>query len=229
MAVSIEQLFEAGAHFGHKTNRWSPKQKTNIHSSKGGIHIINLEKTVQALEKYLPEVTKVVAKGGKVLFVGTKTQLKEVIKVNAEIAGMPYITERWLGGMLTNRQTINDRIKKLKTLESRMETGELINRYSKLEVQRFQEEIDKLNRIFGGIKDMNTLPQLVFIADTLTNDLAIKEAKTLGIPVIGLVDSNADPTKVEMPIPGNDDATSAVSLIASYIAEAINKGKDQVK
>src|SRR6202012_3879277 len=163
--VDIKQLLEAGAHFGHKTSRWHPKMAPYIHSKRGGTHIIDLTKTVAGLDAALAFLTKTAADGKQVLLVGTKRQAQDIIKKAAEDTGMPFVTERWLGGMLTNWNTIGGRIKHLKDLEARMESGELANRYNKLEVQRFQEEIDELNRLYGGIKDMNSRPGAVFIVD----------------------------------------------------------------
>ncbi len=223
--VDIKALLEAGVHFGHKTSRWHPKMAPYIHSKRQEAHIINLEKTVEALEKALPELTKVVAGGKKILFVGTKKQMRETVKEAAESVDMPYVTERWVGGTLTNVDTISKQIRKLKDLERKMESGELNNRYSKLEVQRYQEEIDALNLRYGGIKEMNEQPALVVVMDTLQDKNAIKEAKTLKIPVVALVDTNSDPSEIDFPVPANDDAIKGVSLILNYFIEAIKEGK----
>jgi small subunit ribosomal protein S2 len=230
MTISkIEELLQAGAHFGNKTNKWNPKMGKYIHSARKGVHIINLERTVEALEKVLPKITDLVAKGGTILFVGTKNQLKNKVKESAEKVEMPYVSERWFGGMLTNRSTILNQIKKLKTLESRMSTGELNARYSKLEVLKMSQEIDKLNKDFGGIKDMTTLPSAIFVVDTLTNVLAIKEAKSLKIPVIAINDTDTDPSKVDFTIPANDDAVSSVGMILDNVVMAIEEGKMKIK
>jgi small subunit ribosomal protein S2 len=223
--VDIKQLLEAGAHFGHKTSRWHPKMAPYIHSKRQEAHIINLEKTVEALNAALPEVTKIVAGGKKVLLVGTKKQVKGLIREAAESVDMPYVTVRWVGGTLTNVDTINKQIKKLRDLERKMASGELENRYSKLEVQRFQEEIEALNERYGGIKDMNEQPAAVIVADTLQDKNAIKEAHVLGIPTFAIVDTNSDPTGIEYPIPANDDAMKSVGLIISYFVAAIKEGK----
>ena len=221
----IKQLFEAGAHFGHKTSRWNPKMAGYIHSKRGDSHIINLEKTVEQLEKALPFITEVASHGRQVLFVGTKKQARDVVVNSATAAGQPYVTERWLGGMLTNASTIQSQIKKLKLLDKRMATGELANRYNKLEVQRFQEEIDALNVKYGGIKDMKGRPGALFVLDAVADRNAVNEAVKLGLPVIAICDTNADPTGVTYPIPANDDAISSLSAIADYVVAAVKAGE----
>ena len=223
--VDIKKLLEAGAHFGHKTSRWHPKMAQYIHSKRDGTHIIDLTKTVDGLENALEFVTETAGKGKQVLLVGTKRQAQDIIKKLAEDTGQPYVTERWLGGMLTNWNTISGRIKHLKDLESRMETGELANKYNKLEVQRFQEEIDELNRLYGGIKDMNSRPGAVFIVDVIADANAVREANKIGIPIVALVDTNADPSQVQHPIPANDDAIKTIQLMADYMGQAIASGK----
>jgi small subunit ribosomal protein S2 len=226
--ADIKELLAAGAHFGHKTSRWHPKMAPYIHSKRQGAHIINLEKTVDALDEALPELTKLASKGEKVLFVGTKKQMKDMVKEIAESVDMPYVTVRWVGGMLTNVETVSKQIRKLKDLERRMASGELEKRYSKLEVQRFQEEIDVLNERYGGIKDMNKQPVAVIVADTIQDKNAIKEAKTLKIPVFAICDTNSDPTEVDYPIPANDDAIKSVKTILEYFAAAVKEGKAKV-
>lgn len=226
--ADIKELLAAGAHFGHKTSRWHPKMAPYIHSKRQGAHIINLEKTVDALETALPELTRLAAKGKKVLFVGTKKQLKDGVKEVAESIDMPYVTVRWVGGMLTNVETMTKQIRKLKDLERRMASGELEKRYNKLEVQRFQEEIDTLNERYSGIKDMNEQPVAVIVTDVMQDKNAIKEAKSLNIPVFAIVDTNCDPTVVDYPIPANDDAIKSVKLILDYFAEAIKEGKAKI-
>ena len=223
--ADIKELLAAGAHFGHKTSRWHPKMAPYIHNKRQGAHIINLEKTVEALDKALPEISRRVAGGKKVLFVGTKKQMKDTVKAIAESVDMPYVTVRWVGGMLTNVETINKQIRKLKDLERRMASGELEKRYSKLEVQRFQEEIDDLNERYGGIKGMTEQPVAVIVADTIQDRNAIKEAQSLNIPVFAIVDTNSNPTGIDYPIPANDDAIKSVKLILEYFATAIKEGK----
>lgn len=223
--VDIKALLESGAHFGHKTSRWHPKMAPYIHSKRQDAHIINLEKTVSALETALPEITKIVKGGKKVLFVGTKKQMKEITKAAAESVEMPYVTERWVGGTLTNVSTVNRQIKKLKDLERRMASGELEMRYSKLEVQRFQEEINLLNTRYGGIKEMTEQPAAIIVTDAIQDKNAIKEANTLHIPVFALTDTNVDPTNIDYVIPCNDDSVKATSLVLDYFVQAIKEAK----
>lgn len=196
-----------------------------IHSKRQGGHIINLEKTVESLEKALPEISKIVASGKKVLFVGTKKQLKDITKAAAESVNMPYVTVRWVGGTLTNVETVNRQIKKLQDLERRMASGELEARYSKLEVQRYQEEIDLLNERYGGIKDMTEQPAAIIVVDACQDKNAIKEANTLKLPVFAITDTNVDPTNIDYVIPANDDAIKSVQLILDYIVAAIKEGE----
>lgn len=226
MAVKtdIKALFEAGAHFGHKTSRWHPKMAPYIHSKRQDAHIIDLVKTVEALDTALPFLTSVAASGKKVLFVGTKKQIKDIVQASAEAAGQPYVTERWIGGMLTNVTTITAQLKKLRDLEKRMTSGDLEKRYNKLEVQRFQEEIDELNRKYGGIKDLSGKPGALFVTDVIADANAIREAKTLGVPVVAIVDTNANPDDVDYVIPANDDAIKSVQLLLDYVAAAIAEG-----
>lgn len=223
VSVDIKALLEAGVHFGHKTSRWHPKMAPFIHSKRQDSHIIDLTKTVEGFDKALPFLAKVTASGKKVLFVGTKKQAKEIVKAAAEKANQPYVTERWIGGMLTNVETITAQIKKLKDLERRMASGDLEKRYNKLEVQRYQEEIDELNLKYGGIKDLSGKPGALVVIDVITDANAIKEAKTLGIPVVGIVDTNADPTPVDYVIPGNDDAIKGLQLMLDYFVAATSE------
>lgn len=223
--IDIKALLDAGSHFGHKTSRWHPKMAPYIHSKRQGGHIINLEKTVEALEKALLELTKIAAEGKKILFVGTKKQLKDVTKAAAESVEMPYVTVRWVGGTLTNVETVNRQIKKLHDLERRMASGELEARYSKLEVQRYQEEIDLLNERYGGIKDMTEQPAAVIVVDACQDKNAIKEANSLNIPVFAITDTNVDPTNIDYVIPANDDAIKSVQLLLDYFVAAIKAGE----
>lgn len=225
VSVDIKALLEAGVHFGHKTSRWHPKMAPYIHSKRQDSHIIDLVKTVDALNVALPFITSVVASGKKVLFVSTKKQTKNDVKAVAESLNQPYVTERWLGGTLTNAGTINQQIKKLRDLENRKINGDLEKRYSKLEVQRLDEEIELLNQRYGGIKELDGKPGAVFIIDAIGDINAIKEARTLGIPVVGLVDTNADPSLVDYVIPANDDAIKGVKLILDYVAQAVQEGQ----
>lgn len=225
--VDIKALLEAGAHFGHKTSRWHPKMAPFIHSKRGENHIINLEKTVEQIEEAVKFVEAVAARGQQVLFVGTKRQAKDIVKAAAESVGQPYVVNRWLGGTLTNSTTMNSRIKKLKDLENKMAGGELAAKYNKLEVQRFQEQIDLMNYNFGGVKDLQGRPGAMFVTDILEDVNAVKEATKLGIPVIALVDTNADPSTVQYPIACNDDAIKAVSLVTDYIKDAVVAGQSK--
>lgn len=227
--VDIKQLLEAGAHFGHKTERWHPKMAPYIHSKRGGTHIIDLAQTVTKLDEALAFLTKTAAAGKQVLLVGTKRQAQDIIKKAAEETGMPYVTERWLGGMLTNWSTIGGRVKYLQELENRMASGELANKYNKLEVQRYQEEIDQMNIMYGGVKELNARPGAVFIVDVVNDVNALREAAKLRIPIVAVVDTNADPSQVTYPIPANDDAIKTIQLITDYVKSAILAGKSQVK
>ena len=223
--VDIKKLLEAGAHFGHKTERWHPKMAPYIHSKRGGTHIIDLAKTVTALEDALDFLTKTAAEGKQILLVGTKRQAKDIVRQAAEEVKMPFVTERWLGGMITNWNTIGGRVKHLQELENRMASGELANKYNKLEVQRFQEEIDQMNVLYGGVKEMNARPGAVFVVDTIHDVNAVREANKLNIPVAAIVDTNADPSQVAYPIPANDDAIKTIQLIVDYVKSAIVAGQ----
>ena len=227
--VDIKALLEAGVHFGHKTSRWNPKMAPYIHSKRQDSHIIDLTKTVEGLDKALPFLTSVAASGKSILFVATKKQTKDAVRQTAEELKQPYVTERWLGGILTNVATVTQQIKKLKDLESRMIAGDLEKRYSKLEVQRFQEEIDELNKKYGGIKTLNGKPGALFVIDAIGDLNAIKEAKVIGVPVVALVDTNADPSLIDYVIPANDDAIKGVKLLLTYVAAAIEEGKGKSK
>ena len=227
--VDMKALLESGAHFGHRTSRWHPKMAPYIHSKRQNAHIINLEKTVEGLETALPKLTEIAKTGKKILFVGTKKQAKDIVKAAAEAVEMPYVTVRWVGGTLTNVETINRQIKKLKDLERRMASGELENRYSKLEVQRFQEEIDLLNERYGGIKDMTEQPAAIIVVDAIEDSNAIKEANVLHIPVFAVTDTNVDPSNIDYVIPGNDDSIKATQLMLDYFVAAIQEGKTNNK
>lgn len=223
--VDIKKLLEAGAHFGHKTSRWHPKMAPYIHSKREGNHIIDLTKTAEALDKALDFLSSTASEGKQVLLVSTKRQARDAVRETAEATGMPFVTERWLGGMLTNQETIGGRIKHLKDLENRMASGELAAKYNKLEVQRYAEEIEEMNRIYGGIKELAAKPGALFVVDVITDINAVREAKKLGVPVVALIDTNADPSLADYPIPSNDDATKAITLILDYVKEAISVGK----
>jgi len=227
--VDLKKLLEAGVHFGHKTERWHPKMAPYIHSKRNGTHIIDLTKTAANLESALSFITKIVSEDKQILLIGTKRQAQDIVKKTAEETNMPFVTERWLGGMLTNWNTIGERVKHLQDLENRMASGELANKYSKLEVLRFQEEIDQMNTIYGGIKELSKKPGAVFVIDIVDNANAVKEAKKLGLPIIALVDTNADPSLVTYPIPSNDDAIKTIQLMMDYVKAAIETGKSKAK
>ncbi len=223
--IDLKQLLEAGAHFGHKTERWHPKMAQYIHSKRNGSHIIDLTKTAEKLSDALSFLTETAGKGKQVLFVGTKPQAQSIVKTLAESLNQPYVTERWLGGMLTNWNTIGTQIKRLVELEGKMASGELANKYNKLEVQRFQEEIDRLNTLYGGIKQLHARPGAVVVFDIVDNANAVAEANKLKLPVVGICDSNSDPTAIDYPIPCNDDAIKALQLMADYFKKAIETGQ----
>lgn len=223
--VDIKKLLEAGAHFGHKTSRWHPKMAPFIHSKRGGSHIIDLTKTVEGLEEALEFLAKTAGEGKQILFVSTKRQAQEMVQAAAEETKMPFVVNRWLGGMMTNWPTISGRVKRLKDLEAKMASGELANKYNKLEVQRFQEEIDAMNELYGGIKDMAARPGAVFIIDITHDTNAVREARKLNVPIVALVDTNADPSLVNYPIPCNDDAIKTIQLVIDYVKQAIEQGK----
>ena len=219
----MKELLEAGVHFGHQTQRWNPKMDNYIYGDKSGIHILDLRITYDAIAKAEDFVQKIVANGGKVLFVGTKPQAQNVIQVQAESAGMPFVNHRWLGGMLTNFKTIIKRVIYLKELISLEDSGE-INAYPKPERLRIRREVTKLTRSIGGIVNLSKIPDAIFIVDLMNESTALTEANKLGIPVIGLADSNVDPTGVDIVIPGNDDAIRSIEVVTSAIAEACAKG-----
>lgn len=227
--IDPQTLLNAGAHFGHKTSRRHPRMQPYIYGKRGDIHIIDLIQTSDLLEDALRAVEAVAAEGKKVLFVGTKRQASDVVKAAADACSMPYVNQRWLGGMLTNFQTISARVQRMLQLENQLESGELAAKYSKLEIQRFQEEAEALARIFGGIRTMETVPGLVFIADVHGEDTAVKEASKLSLPIVGIVDTNADPTPITYPVPANDDAIQCLQLVAQAVTEAVQAGSAKAK
>ncbi len=229
ISVDAKTLLAAGAHFGHKTSRWHPKMAPYIHSKRGDTHIIDLTKTATMLDEALAAITDAVAKGGKVLVVSTKRQARDQVGQLATDTGMPFVTNRWAGGMLTNTKTIGERIKHLKNLEERMASGELDAKYAKLEVQRFQEEIEEMNVLYGGIKDLNGKPAIVFVVDMLHDKNAVLEATKLGVPVVALADTNCDPRTVKYPVPCNDDAVKSIAVVCDYVKQAIEAGKAMQK
>ena len=222
--ISMKQLLEAGVHFGHQTRRWNPKMSRFIFTERNGIYIIDLQKTVKKVEEAYKFVKEVAETGKPILFVGTKKQAQEAIKEEAERCGMYFVNERWLGGMLTNHQTIQTRIKKLRELEKMEEEG-VFNVLPKKEVIKLNAEKEKLEKYLGGIKDMPELPGAIFVVDPRKENIDIQEAHRLGIPVVGIVDTNCDPDELDFPIPGNDDAIRAVKLITGAMATAVIEGR----
>lgn len=226
--VSMKQLLEAGVHFGHQTRRWNPKMKPYIFTERNGIYIIDLQKTVKMIDEAYEFVRNLSANGGTVLFVGTKKQAQEAVAEEATRCGMFYVNQRWLGGMLTNFVTIKGRIQRLRQLEEWAENG-YFERLPKKEVNRLLREKEKLEKYLGGIKGMNDLPSALFVVDPRKEDIAVTEARRLGIPIVGIVDTNCDPDKVDYVIPGNDDAIRAVKLITARIADAVIEGREGVQ
>ncbi|MCF6191879.1 MAG: 30S ribosomal protein S2 [Candidatus Hydrothermae bacterium] len=222
--ITLIQLLEAGVHFGHKRRRWNPRMRPYIYMERSKIHIIDLRKTLAALKKAQEFLRDLVSRGGTVLFVCTKPQGKEVVREEAERVGAFYVVERWPGGLLTNFETIQRRIQYMRTLE-RMRTDGTFDKLPKKEVVRLEKKYEKLHRIFGGIKEMNTLPNALFVIDVVREKIAVAEARRLGIPIVALVDTNGDPELVDYPIPGNDDAIRSIRLIVRAIADAILEGK----
>ena len=221
--VSMRDLLKAGAHFGHQTRYWNPKMSRYIFGARNKIHIINLEHTVPALNEALQQVQRMAENGNKVLFVGTKRSASKIIKEEALRCGMPYVDHRWLGGMLTNYKTIRQSIRRYRDLEQQDQDGTL-DRLTKKEALDHRRELAKLERSIGGIKDMGGLPDALFVVDVDHEDIAIKEASKLGIPVIGIVDTNSDPKGVNVVIPGNDDAIRAVQIYVQAVADAVIEG-----
>jgi len=222
--VTIKQLLEAGAHFGHQTSRWHPRMKTYIFTKRNGIHIIDLEQTVSMLDKACNFIRQVAAEGGSILFVGTKKQAQEAVAEEAQRCGMYYVNQRWLGGVLTNFATIQARIDYLVRLEDRQDKGDL-NRLPKKEALKLQEEIVRLNRQIGGIKEMTSLPSALFIIDPTKERIALAEAKRVGIPVVAIADTNCNPDEIDYPIPANDDAIKTIKLICTKITDSVIEGK----
>jgi len=221
--VTMKELLEAGVHFGHQTRRWNPKMKPFIFGARNGIHIIDLQKTVQYFKAAYNMVMEKVAEGGIVLFVGTKKQAMDAIAEEATRCGMFYVNHRWLGGMLTNFATISRSIEKLKAFEAMKEDGSL-RRFPKKEVLMMEKRVAKLERALGGIKNMGRLPDVLFVVDPRKENIAVSEARKMGIPLVAIVDSNCDPTLIDYPIPGNDDAIRAIRLLTSRIADACIEG-----
>ena len=221
--IAMKSLLESGVHFGHRTHKWHPAMKPYIFTERNGIHIIDLQKTVKALEQSYNLVRDTVASGGLVLFVGTKRQAQETIKEDAIRAGMPYVTERWLGGMLTNWRTIRQRVNELDRLERMRDKGDF-ERITKKEALLLSRKIERLDTLLGGIRNMNRLPEMIFVVDVRREETAIHEANLLNIPVIALVDTNCDPRNVDYVVPSNDDAIRAIKLLVGKMADAAQEG-----
>jgi small subunit ribosomal protein S2 len=226
--VTMKQMLETGVHFGHQTRRWNPKMRPFIFGARKGIHIIDLQQTVKLYRKAHDFIADTVARGGKIIFVGTKRQAQDVIKAEAERCGMYHVTNRWLGGTLTNYQTIRTSITRLKKLESMFEDGS-VNRFLKKEIVRMEREVTKLNLTLGGIKDMEEPPAAAFIIDPHREEIAVKECRKLGIPIVAVVDTNCDPDLIDYIIPGNDDAIRAIKLFAGAMADACVEGAASAK
>ena len=226
--ISMKALLEAGVHFGHQTRRWNPKMKPYIFQERNGIYIIDLSKTVVMMREVYAAVKQMARENKVILFVGTKKQAQDVVKEEAERAGTYYVNERWLGGTLTNFSTIQKRIARLRELEGMRAQGNF-DLLPKKEVSRLTDELDKLERFLGGIKDMHRLPDAVFIVDPKKERIAVLEARKLKIPIISVIDTNCDPDEIDYPIPGNDDAIRAVKLMVSKIADAIIEGRTEVE
>lgn len=224
----MRDLLEAGAHFGHQTRYWNPKMNEFIFGARNNIHIINLEKTVPALDEALGYIQGVAAKRNKILFVGTKRSASKVIKESAERAGMPYVDKRWLGGMLTNYKTIRQSIRRLRELESQKTDG-TFEKLTKKEALSRQRILDKLESSLGGIKDMGGLPDVIFVVDVDHEDIAVTEARKLSIPVVGIVDTNSNPDGIDYVIPGNDDAIRSIRLFVSAVADAVIAGRAEAQ
>jgi small subunit ribosomal protein S2 len=221
--VNIKELLEAGAHFGHQTSRWHPRMKKYIFTKRNGIHIIDLEQTAVMLDKACDFVKQTVAEGGKILFVGTKKQAQSIVEEEAKRCGMYYISQRWIGGVLTNFTTIQGRIDHLVRLEDQQARGDFA-RLPKKEAMKLVEEIERLNKNMGGFKEMTSLPDAIFIIDPSKEDIALAEAHRVGIPVVAIVDTNCNPDEIDYPVPANDDAIRAIKLITSKITDAVIEG-----
>jgi small subunit ribosomal protein S2 len=220
--VTLRQLFEAGIHFGHNTRRWNPKMQPYLFGVRNGVHIIDLEQTVPMMQRALQALRDTAAAGGRVLFVGTKHQAQARVAEAAGRCGQYYVNHRWLGGMLTNWKTISQSIKRLRDLTEKLEKD--TGKFTKKELLQFARDRDKLERALGGIKDMGGLPDILFVIDTIKENIAIEEAHKLGLPVVAVVDSNSDPTKITYAVPGNDDASRAIDLYCDLAAQAVLDG-----
>lgn len=221
--ITLVDMLKAGVHFGHQKSRWHPKMRQYIYTARNSIYIINLEKTKAMLERALGFISDTVAKGGTVLFVGSKRQAKDIVKNTAQSVGMPYVIDRWIGGTFTNYDTIRKLIKKYKDMDGQRERGEL-QKYTKKERLMIEEEIERMKKVVGGITELNQLPAAVFVIDLKVDRTAVREAKKRGIPIVALADTNVSPEGIAYPIPANDDATKSIELMTSLVAEAIRDG-----
>lgn len=226
--VTMKELLEAGAHFGHQKSRWNPKMKPYIFTERSGVHIFDLEITLRMFKEALEFLEKSASEGKTVMFVATKKQAQQIVREEAQRVGIPYITDRWMGGTLTNFRTLSERIKRLKDMETKRAAGEF-EMLTKKERLRIDEEISKLNKVFEGTKDMQKVPEILFVIDIVKETLAVKEAKKLGLTIVGVCDSNSDPDTVDLCIPANDDAVRAIALIAKEAANAIERGKSHAE
>ena len=226
--IGMKELLEAGVHFGHQTRRWNPKMKKFIFIERNGIYIIDLQKTLKAIQDARALLEGVARRSGTVLFVGTKRQAKDAVREEAERSGMPYVNERWLGGMLTNFKTIKSNIRRFKEIE-KMDAEGVLEKLSKKEQAQINKERVRLVKIFTGIKEMNQLPAAVFVIDTKKERIAVAEANRLGIPVVGVVDTNCDPEVIDYPLPGNDDAIRAIRLFSRFVSETLMSSRQEVR
>lgn len=225
---TIEEMASAGVHLGHRTTKWNPKMEQYILNSRNNVHIIDLEKTAQKLKSALDFIKETVGKGGVIILVGTTPAAKKIIEESAVDLGMPYVNERWLGGTLTNFKIMDKRLNYFRELERKRDAGEL-EKYTKKERHEFNEEIKKMQRKFGGIKNLTKIPDAILVLDPKKNDLAIKEANRVGVKVVALCDTNIDPEKIDYPIPANDDAISSLKLMMDYIVKAVGEGKKNIQ
>jgi small subunit ribosomal protein S2 len=226
--VSLEELLKAGVHFGHLTRRWNPNMKPYIFMERNGIHIVDLQKTISSLERAYNAIKEIAATGDPILFVGTKNQAQESVKAEAMRCEMPYIVERWLGGTLTNFSTIKKSIRHLENLE-KMSLDGTIEKLTKKERLHIEREIEKMKKVFAGIQEMKKIPSAVFVIDIKKEEIAVREAKKLGVPIIAIVDTNCDPNPIEYPIPGNDDSTKSITLISRIMADAVLEGRESIR
>lgn len=226
--IVVKDILEAGVHFGHKASRWNPKMRPYIYGRRNKIHIIDLKETVRGLVRAQKYLQKVAAQGSLVLFVGTKRQAQEAVAEAATACGMPYCTERWLGGTLTNFRTVRARLRRLEELENLEKTGDLLTKYSKKQQSRLLRELKKIQKNLGGIREMNRLPEAVFIVDPSKEKNAVAECRCLGVKIVSLIDTDSNPDMVDLAIPGNDDSIRSIRLILGYVADAINAGKSSI-